>query len=121
MPKFAGKNRQAVTVEGDENIIYVVDKLNYGARQQILSAMTQISAQVGQRAGITPQMTFDVGAFNLAVAQHAIVGWEGPDFEGVEVTPENIAALDFDDELVKKAITVAGSKAKGALENTSPN
>lgn len=121
MAKFAGKGRESVRLEGDPNTIWVVDKLNYGMRQRILSAMAQISAQVGQRVGLEPQMTFDVGAYNIAVAQEAIVGWDGPDFDGVEVTPENIMALDFDDPLVRMALAKAGERAKATIAAAAPN
>lgn len=121
MAKFAGRNRIPVRVEGDPNTIWVVDKLNYGMRQRILSAMAQISAEVGLKSGLQPQMTFDVGAYNIAVAQNAIVGWDGPDFEGEDVTPENIAALDFDDPLVRAALQAAGQRARNSTDTTDPN
>ncbi len=34
-----------------------------------------------------------------------IAGWDGPDFEGVPCTPENIARLNTADPLVQAAIT----------------
>jgi hypothetical protein len=122
MGKFAGKNRVPVTIDGDPNTIWVVDKLNYGMRQRVISAMAHISAETGHAVGRTDvSLNFDVGAFNIAVAQVAIVGWEGPDFEGVELTRDSVLELDYQDPLVKRALEMAGGKASAALEVDSPN
>lgn len=114
MSKFTGKNRIAVRVDEDPNTIWVVDKLNFGMRQRVISAMAHISATTGKGLD-DADLSFDVGAFNLAVAREAIIGWEGPDFDGVPVDNQTIATLDFDDPLVKRALEVAAEKAMEAM------
>lgn len=117
MPKFVSTERVPVTVEGDPNTIYIKPKMDYGTRQRVMSAGAHI--RQGDQ-GEDPTPDFDLGAYNIALLTHNVVGWEGPDFDAVECTPENIARLDPDDALLDEVLRQINdrnvSKAK-----TSPN
>lgn len=128
MPKFVSTERVPVQVEGDPNTIYIKPKMDYGTRQRVSGTAARFRATT--ESGATPEAEFDLGAYNIALLTHNIVGWEGPDFEGVECTPENIERLDPDDALldevlrqindrnVSKAVTSPNSRTNGRSSTT---
>lgn len=117
MPKFVSKERVPVTVEGDPNTIYIRPKMDYGTRQRVMSAGAHL--RQGEQ-GADPSADFDLGAYNIALLTHNVVGWEGPDFEGVECTPENISQLDPDDALLDEVLRQINDRNVSRAA-TSPN
>lgn len=112
MPKFVHEDRVAVSLENDPHIIWIRAKMDFGTRQKIYSAMAQITAGLGDQ----PQVGFDMGAYQMALLQHNILAWEGPDFKGVPCTPENIGHLDPDDPLVQKTADEIAARANGEAQ-----
>lgn len=96
MTKFVSGEEIGVTVEGDPNTIYIKGKLNYGEKARLTQRMdTEAVAPNGK--GQEDQ--YYIGLMNLLLLEFNIMRWEGPEFDGVPVTRENIEKLDPDDPL----------------------
>lgn len=117
MPKFVSTERVPVTVEGDPNTIYIKPKMDYGTRQRVMSAGAHL--RQGEQ-GADPTADFDLGAYNIALLTHNIVGWAGPDFDTVECNAENIARLDPDDALLDEVLRQINDRNVSRAA-TSPN
>lgn len=99
MAKFAERGRFPVQVEGDPHIIYIKPEMDVATRSAVLDALKVVSDIEGG-TGIA------AGRYQLAQLEHFIIGWSGPDFDGVEVTPAAIRGLLASDPLVKEALKV---------------
>ena len=62
-----------------------VRKLTYGERQGVIDKATHVGGNM--------EAQVQVGRMKLELLVAAVVSWDGPDFEGRPVTPENIGAL----------------------------
>lgn len=106
--RFVDQDRVPVFLESDpENIIYIRPRMDIGTKGLVQSSMLGINMQASQMTGIAnsgQSLRIDVGAHNVALLIHNIVGWSGPDFNGTLCLPENIKKLDDDDELVDKVL-----------------
>ncbi len=71
----------------DDNNSVTVRKFSTGQRQNIVSKSTKISAS-------TQDVVVDPGAMRMAQLLEGLVGWHGPEFDGLPCKPENITALD---------------------------
>jgi hypothetical protein len=101
MAKFADRGRVAVQIDGDPHIIYVKAEMDVATRAAVLDALKVVTDGNGGTG-------FAAGAYTLAQLKHFIIGWSGPDFDGVEVTAESISMLSASDPLVKEVIKVMG-------------
>lgn len=90
-------SQQTKVIEIDDDNRVTVRKLSYGQQQAAMSAAMTFTVQMetGQTAQLT---TGNLDPFRLKREElyAAIIGWEGPGFEGRPVTRENIDALPPD-------------------------
>ncbi len=111
MPMFVQTDRVPVSDEAG-NTVYIKRKMSFGDVSKI------------QAAGKDDHL--------LALYVANIVDWQGPDFKGVDCTPENIALLDPNEPLIElvgnkiaelnpqkespnpKSRTTSGSKSTGS-------
>ena len=103
MSKFAVRGRFPVQVEDDPHIIYIKAEMDVATRSAVLDALKVVTGGVGGTG-------FAAGGYQIAQLQHFIIGWSGPDFDGVDVTPDAIGALLANDPLVKEVIKVVGKR-----------
>ncbi len=115
MPKFVDTGRVAVQVEGDPHIIYIKPRMDLATRNKVKDALVQVGSNGTANASI--------GAYETALLQHNIVGWSGPEFDGVDCTPANIARLDPTEALLQKALEEIGTRnpLAGTTTNNSTN
>lgn len=128
---FVVEEKVPVYLEDDpQNIIYVRKKMDFGTRNKVISAATKVTTHTnGTGNGATEptgdtqkaDASFDLGAYNLALAQHNILGWEGPLFEGVPCTPQNIARFDDSDPLIEKVLAYLNDANTQKKDGPSPN
>ena len=99
MSRFVQGERVPVT-EGPDTI-YILPKMNFAQREQAEDAIRRISASTqGGASGVE----VNVGAYRIALLRINVVAWEGPGFEGMKCSPEQIDRLDPDDPLLEKAM-----------------
>lgn len=122
------------------NVIFLRPKMDFGTRNKVVGEAAKIvqrKTSVGNRAQRRAargkdrreknEVEFDVGAYQTALLVHNVLGWAGPAFKGFACTPENIAALDPDEALVKLAIDEITNRNAGedadedTLELDDPN
>lgn len=97
---FVEKNAKVPITEG-ENTIFIVPKMDYGRKQNVISASTKFS--------LSGEANFDSGEWRIALLTHNIVGWQGPAFETagggrIPCNAENIMRLDPTEPLVLKVV-----------------
>lgn len=108
MSMFVSQEGIPVCVDGDDvppeqrNIIYIKAKMDVGTQNRMLSAILKVREETGDEDGTN--MSYDLGAYYIALLRHNIVKWEGPAFQGVPCTPENIERLDPDEPLVERVL-----------------
>lgn len=125
MSMFIDTSRIAVTADGevdvhavtpDMDVMYIRRKMDFGTRQKVTSAAMRM---VGN--GKQSSASLDIGAWQLALAQHNILDWAGPSFAGVACTPANIARLDPNQPLLIAAMRAIGERNQdGGLFLTDP-
>ena len=127
MNKFESREKVAVRVDGDPNTIWIRAGCSDGMRSRIRAAVARVRGTVGE-----DQQTyeFDVDAANRAVLAEFVLGWEGPDFDGMECTIENLLDVNADDPLMlklheeidersaSKAVTSPNSRTNGHAPST---
>jgi hypothetical protein len=120
---FIDTSRIAVTEAGetpheaitpDTDVMYIRKKMDFGAKQRVLSAAVKIS-------GGTDPNTIDVGAYQLALAQINILDWAGPSFAGRPCTAKNISELDPDAPLLVQALAVVAERNNPTEPAPLPN
>lgn len=114
---FVSKDRVPVTID-DKDVIYILPKMPFGVKQKAMSAITHISQAAG---GQGADVALDIGAYNIALMTLNIVGWEGPQFEGVPCTPDNIEQLDPDEPLVVRVLEEIGRRNPVTKDRAAPN
>ena len=97
MSKFADRGRFPVQIEGDPHIIYIRAEMDVATRSAILDAL-KVVTNGSQVTG------FEAGGYQIAQLKHFIIGWSGPDFDGVDVTPDAIGTLLANDPLIREVI-----------------
>lgn len=114
--RFVPQDRVAVFLEDDPtNIIYIRPRMDIGTKGMVQSSMLSINMQASSAMGIGNNgqtLRIDLGAHNVALLIHNIVGWVGPDFNGTLCLPENIKNLDDDDPLVDKVLAEINERNK---------
>lgn len=114
--------RIAITAKGvtDEkditpliDVVFIRTKMDYGTRQRVIGAAAKLVAKAGgnrkerraaKKGKGASDVEFDVGAYQVALLVHNILGWQGPSFAGVACVPANIETLDTDEPLVKEVV-----------------
>lgn len=81
--------------DGQTNTIYVRAKMD-------VDTLTRVKVEFNQINGGAERLT--LGAYQLALLRHNIVGWEGPAFTDVPCTREHIGRLDPDEPLVASVL-----------------
>lgn len=114
---FIEDTRIPVTVDG-ENYMYIRPKMSYAQREKAEDAVRELSAtQEGMQ-----EVKVTVGAYRIALLHINLLGWEGPAFQGVKFTPQNVDRLDPDEPLLDKVMeeiatrNPLGGKKAGATE-----
>jgi hypothetical protein len=100
MARFVSDERVPIYLEEDPlHIIYIRPKMNVGIQNRVMSSVASIKGgSEGQ------DVAFDIGAYNTALLVNNVMGWEGPDFDNVPCTSDNIKRLDPDDPLLDKVL-----------------
>lgn len=83
---------EKVPISDGKNTIYIRAKMSVGVRAKVEDAIAMADGGTAK----------NIGSYILALLENNILAWEGPDFEGVPCTVENIRRLDPDDPLVQK-------------------
>lgn len=116
MARFISNERVPVYLDEDpSNIIYIRSKMNVGVQNRVQDAIAAIS-QDGGKADIS----YHLGAYNNALLTCNVLGWEGPDFDKVPCTPENILELDPDDPLLEKVLEEINRRNTKAKDSPDP-
>lgn len=109
-----------VPVQDDKgNVITIRAKMNMQVK-----ALVQDAAYKATFDGRAPTAT--IGAYRVALLEHNILGWNGPDFTDPETgkvypcTAESIHQLDDDEPLIAKVLEEIGKRNK-SLFSASPN
>jgi hypothetical protein len=95
-------NGETLVLAEGPDAITIRARMDFGVYSAFMDDLLAIS---GPKLDITKH----VGALNVALMTHNIVGWEGPGFLGPDgkplpVTPENIRHLDPDNPLVERVL-----------------
>ena len=99
MGKFADRGRLPVQIEGDPHIIYIKAEMDVATRSAVLDALKPVID--GNKI-----IGFEAGSYELAELKHFVVGWSGPDLDGVDVTPDAISRMSAGDPLVREVAKV---------------
>lgn len=116
MVKFVSEEKVAVTVADDPNTIYIKPRMDFGTRNRVHGTATHVTTKKGEEA----TAEFDIGAYQIALLIHNIVGWSGPDFDSVACTHANIEKLEPDDPLLEEALKQINARNTQRAA-TSPN
>ena len=108
----------------ERNTIFIKPKMDYGTQQKVTDALAHITAsQDGKGQG-----RLNMGAYNCALLHHNIIRWQGPGFQAMPCTPENIDRLDPDLPLLDRVLeeinkrnTKQNTEVEGDDEGKSPN
>jgi hypothetical protein len=98
MSRFVQGER--VPVSDGQDTIWILPKMNFAQREQAEDAIRRISASTTAAAGVE----VNVGAYRIALLRINVVAWEGPGFDGMKCTPEQVEQLDPDDPLLEKVM-----------------
>jgi hypothetical protein len=128
--------RVAITASGitdekdltpETDVIFILPKMTFGVRNKVVGDAAKLIQKTGQSRrerrkgkakGEKEQVEFNVGAYQTALLVHNVLAWHGPSFTGFACTPENIAALDPDQPLVKIVVDAISDRNTPAEEDT---
>lgn len=82
---------QTKTVRIDAQNSAVVRKLTFAERQQVMSRAMKVDMKPGDAGGAN--VAIDAALMAFEMTKIAVVSWDGPGWEGREVTADNVAAL----------------------------
>lgn len=85
------------------NVIWIPAKMGFKRQRLVMDALIEV--ETGSRG-----MGLNFGAHQIALLQHNILSWEGPDFAGVPLTQKHVDELDPDDDLVAFALAEIGRR-----------
>lgn len=118
-------------VNPDERVaIYEFDPAEVVSDQppNVITIRARMSVEIAGRVsseiaklGANNQPELYLGAHTTALLLHNILGWSGPDFDGLPCTPENIRALPpaASDPFIEKVVNEIGERNK-RREGPSP-
>lgn len=118
MSNFVSDEPVGVTVEGDPNTVYIRPKMDYGTLARVKMRAKEATG------GITleQEANFYIDTWNLVLLEANIIRWEGPDFDGVPLTPDNIRKWNPDAPLLTEVLTrINNFNFRKDGEGTSPN
>ena len=108
---------EAFTRNRQPNVVYIKPRMDVQTRARVQDAMLETTT--GEPGTSAMSVSIKSGSNMLALLQHNITDWAGPDFEGVPCTPEMIARLDLSEPLIAR---VLDEITKRNLQQTaSPN
>ncbi len=123
MSFFVSREEVPVSLDGDDvpfeerNTIFIKPKMDFGTLQRVRSAFLHVSAGAdGKSKG-----DMDWGAYNSALLHNNITRWQGPGFQAMPCTPENIDRLDPDLPLLDKVLQEINERNKEKEAATDPN
>lgn len=96
---FVSEERVRVSLD-DRDAIYIRPKMSFAQRERAEDAVRAISGTVGGAASVA----VNIGAYRIALLHINVLDWEGPSFQGVKCTPENIDRLDPDEPLIERVM-----------------
>lgn len=114
MPMFIDPTARVPVTDG-RNTIYIKAKMDVSTRAAVQNEMRAAGTDEAEEFVMT-----HIGSYRLALLTHNIVGWEGPDFEGVPCTRTNIGRLDPSEPLVIKVSQEIGER-NASRESPDPN
>jgi len=114
MPMFIDPNTRVPVTDG-RNTIYIKARMDMDTRARVQNEMRVMPNEATEEVVLEK-----IGSYRLALLQHNIVAWEGPDFAGVPCTREAIGRLDPNEPLVAKVAEEIGQRNK-PRESSDPN
>jgi len=114
MPMFIDPKATVAVTDGT-NTVHIKAKMDARTHALVKGAF---SARLGGESGKID--LGNLGGYELALLEHNIVRWEGPDFEGVPVTPVHIGRLDLDEPLIQEVLERIG-ELNPRQESPDPN
>ena len=90
MSFFDQKN---ATVQIDEENSVTIRALSYGEEQDIKQPTMRVSAKLNKDGDTDGEATVDAVTLQRRTMYKCIVAWDGPGFEGRDVSPANVDAL----------------------------
>lgn len=118
MGKFVSRERVAVQIDGDPNTIYIKPKMDFGTRNRVNGTATRLTQKQGETQS---SAEFDMGAYNIALIIHNVVGWAGPDFENRQCVESAMMELDPDDALLEEVLKQISERNTKKEDATDPN
>jgi hypothetical protein len=136
------RGRVAVTAEGvveeaaitpETDVIFIYPKMPFGVRQQVIGASLKVNSAAKTSRGKKGKrsdndVNVDLGAWNMALLEHNIIGWQGPSFNGIALTQANIRLLDDTQPLIQRVLqeinnrnTTADAESETEDEEDGPN
>ena len=104
------------------DVIFIRPAMDYGTKQRVIGSAAKLEkVKAGgnrkQRRAAKARgekqetsMEFDVGAYQIALLNHNVLGWQGPSFKDVPCTPGNIETLNPNEPLVKVVLDEIGER-----------
>lgn len=112
MPMFVDPQATVAVTDG-ANTVHIKAKMDARTRALVKSSITA-------RGGGQDFELRNLGGYELALLEHNIVRWEGPEFEGVPCTAAHIGRLDPDQPLVAEVLERIG-ELNAPPESPDPN
>lgn len=111
IPLFNNGESVPVYLEDDpQNIVHIKSRMTYADTQKCMSASTRVLNKGEQAQEDAGRVSVDVGAYNLLFLKLNVVRWEGPLFEGIPCTPENVERFNAGHPLLLKVLDEIGER-----------
>lgn len=122
MSFFVSRDEVPVTLDDESvpfeerNIIFIKPKMDFGTKQIVQDAVRKMTT-TGDGQMLTE---IEIGAGNTALLHHNVVRWQGPGFQAMPCTPENIDRLDPDLPLLERVLEEINAR-NAPKEKDDPN
>lgn len=121
-PLFLNGAKVPVYLEEDpDNKIWIKTWMSYGDEQHVLGASTRVTGSQKSGQAVEGSASIDMGLYNLNFLKANILDWEGPLFEGVPCTPENIERFNPKHPLFELVLKEINDRNKDQETGPSPN
>lgn len=104
IPIFEWDDDPSIISDTKPNVIYILSKMNVSVKGRVTSELFTVG-----KAG---DLEARLGANETALLVHNVVKWEGPDFDGVPCTPDNIRKLDPTEPHIEKVLEEIAERNK---------